>query len=60
MQCNVGQTEKTIRIIAGIAILAAGAVFQSWWGLIGIVPLATGIVRYCPAWQLLGVNTNAR
>ena len=60
MQCNVGQTEKTIRIIAGIATLAAGAVFQSWWGLIGIVPLATGIVRYCPAWQLLGVNTNAR
>lgn len=57
MQCNVNQTDKLIRIIAGVAIIAAGVTFQSWWGAIGLIPLVTGLVRWCPAYQLLGLNT---
>ncbi len=57
MQCNVGQTERIIRIVAGVAIIAAGIMFGSWWGAIGLIPLATGIMRWCPAWTMLGINT---
>jgi len=57
MQCNVGKSERVVRIVAGVAIIAAGVLFQSWWGAIGLIPLVTGLVRYCPAWQMLGVNT---
>lgn len=57
MQCNVGQPERIVRIVVGVAIIVAGVMFQSWWGAIGLIPLATGVVRYCPAWHLFGVNT---
>jgi hypothetical protein len=57
MQCNVGQTERIIRIVAGVAIIAAGIMFGSWWGAIGLIPLATGIMRWCPAWTMMGINT---
>ena len=58
MQCNVGKTERTIRVIAGLAMAGAGIYFQSWWGAIGVVPLLTGVLGYCPPYQLLGINTN--
>ncbi|MCG3201001.1 MAG: hypothetical protein NFCOHLIN_00863 [Gammaproteobacteria bacterium] len=57
MQCNVGQTERIIRIVAGALIIAAGVLFGSWWGVIGLLPLATGLMRWCPAWSILGINT---
>ena len=58
MQCNVGTNERTIRIIVGVAIIAAGVMYQSWWGAIGMIPLVTGFFRWCPAWQVLGINTS--
>ncbi len=57
MKCNVGGTEKSIRIIVGIVIIAAGIFFRSWWGIIGLVPLITGAIGYCPVSQALGINT---
>jgi hypothetical protein len=57
MQCNVGQTERIIRIVAGVVIIAAGVLLGSWWGAIGLIPLATGLMRWCPAWSMLGINT---
>ena len=53
MPTNVGQTERVIRIVAGLLILAAGAYFQSWLGLIGLVPLATGAIGTCPTCHLV-------
>jgi hypothetical protein len=50
MQCNVGGIDRTVRIIIGLIIIAAGIYFQSWWGAIGLIPLATGIFRICPAY----------
>jgi hypothetical protein len=58
MQCNVGKTERIIRVIAGVAIIGIGFLYQSWWGAIGLVPLLTGATGYCPPYQLLGISTN--
>lgn len=60
MQCNVGKTERVIRVIAGVAIIGAGFLYQSWWGAIGLVPLLTGAAGYCPPYQLLGISTNKK
>ena len=58
MQCNVGKTDRMIRKVAGVVIIAAGIYYQSWWGAIGIVPLLTGALRWCPPYQLFGISTN--
>ena len=57
MQANIGKTEKIIRIVVGIAIIAAGVIYQSWWGAIGVIPLVTALINYCPAWSIFGINT---
>jgi hypothetical protein len=58
MKKNVGGAEQIIRIIAGIAILSLAFVGpQSNWAYLWIVPLATGLIGWCPAYRLLGVST---
>lgn len=57
MQCNVGNTDRMLRIIAGVVIVAIGVVTGSWWGAIGLVPIATGLMRWCPAYTPFGINT---
>jgi hypothetical protein len=57
MKKNVGTLDRGLRIIAGLALLALAAA-GSLWGLIGIVPLLTGILGWCPPYQLFGVNTS--
>jgi hypothetical protein len=55
---NVGAVDSVIRIVLGLAIIAAGVIyFGSWWGLIGLVPLATGTIRWCAIYALLKVST---
>jgi len=60
MLCNIGKPERVIRVIAGLAIIAAGVYYQSWWGAIGLVPLLTGATGYCPPYQMLGISTNKK
>jgi hypothetical protein len=57
MKANVGGIDRTLRYVAGIAILGAGLYFKSWWGLIGIVPILTATIRFCPAYLPIGLNT---
>ncbi len=57
MNKNVGSIDRTLRIVAGLAIVSAGVYFQSWWGAIGLVPIATGSMSWCPAYTLLGIKT---
>lgn len=57
MKCNVGKTDKIIRILAGIVIIALGLYFQSWWGVIGVVLLATAAFSICPAYLPFGIST---
>ncbi len=60
MNPNVGNTDRIIRIVAGILLLSAFVFIEGnlrWLGIIGLVPLLTGIFRWCPAYSLLGANT---
>ena len=58
---NEGKLDRVVRIVLGITLLSL--VFfgpQSLWGLIGIIPLVTGILGTCPIYRLLGVDTCSR
>lgn len=60
MQANLGSIDRTIRILAGLGLIAAtlfGAIGA--WGWIGVIPLATGIFRFCPAYLPFGIRTCA-
>lgn len=57
MKKNVGGADKWLRIIAGLVIMALGLIYSSWWGLIGIIPVFTGLTGSCPAYLPLGIST---
>ena len=57
MKCNVGGTDRMIRIIAGVVIILLGFYFQSWWGAVGVIPILTGTFRWCPAYIPFGFST---
>ncbi len=58
MTLNEGNVDRTLRMGAGIVLLAlaAGHVIGAW-GWLGVVPLATGMVGWCPLYRVLGVST---
>jgi hypothetical protein len=61
MNTNVGSIDRAARILLGVALLAAtlfGAI--GVWGWIGVVPLLTGLLQYCPLYTLFGVRTCRR
>ena len=60
MKMNIGNTERLLRIIAGVVIIGLGMYYGSWWGVIGLVPLLTGLSRFCPLYSMLGMNTCKR
>ena len=58
MKQNAGSLDRILRIVAGLVLIglaAPGTV--GVWGWIGVVPLATGLFGFCPAYTLLGINT---
>jgi len=57
MKKNVGGADRAIRVVLGIALLAVGLITQSWWGLIGLVPLLTAGMNFCPLYTIIGINT---
>lgn len=57
MKKNVGGVDRALRIVVGLAIIGAGVFYQSWWGAIGVVPLLTAVVGWCPPYAMLGINT---
>jgi hypothetical protein len=61
MEANVGQTDRMIRAAAGLLLLSLVFVGpKSWWGLVGLVPLLTAAINFCPAYTLLGMNTRGK
>ena len=57
---NVGSFDRVLRILAGVALIAATLLgFIGAWGWIGVVPLATGLFRVCPAYLPFGLSTCA-
>ena len=58
MKLNVGGIDRTLRIVGGLALVALAATGTvGAWGWIGVVPLLTGVVGFCPVYPLLGLNT---
>ncbi len=63
MKLNVGKVDQWIRIIVGIAVLSLIFLLQGnarWWGLLGFIPLLTGIFRFCPLYLPFGIHTNGK
>ncbi len=57
MNKNVGKIDKTIRIVLGLAIVAYGVYAQNLLGLIGLVPLGTAAIGWCPLYPVCGIST---
>ena len=58
MKKNVGGIDRTLRIVIGLVLIGlAASSTVGWWGYIGVVPLLTGLIGWCPPYTLLGWNT---
>lgn len=59
MSCNVGKLERIVRVVVGVGLTSL-AFFgpENLWFLLGLVPVVTGLVGFCPPYALLGIDTN--
>ena len=60
MNANVGTVDRVLRIAVGLALIAFALLSKNEhaaWGWIGVVPVLTGLFKFCPAYTLLGMNT---
>jgi len=58
LTANVGTTDRIIRIVAGLALIALTLMGQiGIWGWLGLVPIATAFLKFCPAYTLFGIRT---
>jgi Protein of unknown function (DUF2892) len=60
MKSNMGTADRVFRIIVGLALLSMIVLLKTdvrWFGLIGLVPLATGLASWCPLYSMLGLST---
>jgi hypothetical protein len=60
MKVNVGRIDRVVRILAGIGILSLVFILEGsarYWGFVGLLPLLTGLFRFCPAYALFGLSS---
>lgn len=58
MQKNIGTIDRSLRIIIGIALISLVFVGpKTPWGWIGLIPLVTALISWCPLYRIVGVNT---
>lgn len=57
---NVGGIDRKLRVAVGIAIIAIGAFYESYWGAVGIIPLGTALIGWCPIYPILGISTSSK
>lgn len=60
MKKNVGKIDMIVRLLIGFGIGAAGLYFNTWWGLLGIIPVMTAFVGFCGLYTLFGISTCPR
>lgn len=60
MKKNVGSVDRLLRIIVGAVIVVWGVYSESWWGLVGLVPLMTGLLNWCPIYLPFNLSTIKR
>ena len=58
MKCNIGRIDRALRISVGLVLVGlAASNVVGVWGWIGIVPLVTGLFKFCPLYPILGINS---
>lgn len=60
MSKNVGSIDRTLRVLLGVVLLSLVVLLDTparWWGLVGLVPLLTGLFSFCPLYSLLGISS---
>ncbi len=57
MTCNMGTADRILRGIVGLTIIGLGFMYDSLWGFLGLVPLFTSLVGWCPAYIPFGIST---
>lgn len=57
MTKNIGKVDKVARIVIGVIFIVLGIMTGSWLGLIGIIPITTAVINWCPLYDLLKINT---
>ena len=57
MKANMGGVDRIIRLLLGIVIAVLGVLYQSWLGLIAIIPLGTALIKRCPLYMPFGIST---
>lgn len=57
MTANVGGIDRILRIVVGVALIAWAVLGGPVWAWIGVVPLATGLIKFCPFYPILGMST---
>jgi len=58
VKANIGTLDRSLRIAAGLFLIVLSLFgVIGWWGWLGVVPLATGLFRFCPAYRLLGISS---
>lgn len=60
MKKNVGSVDRLLRIIVGAVIVVWGVYSECWWGLVGLVPLMTGLLNWCPLYLPFNLSTIKR
>ncbi len=59
MNTNIGGIDRPIRVMAGLAIIFWGVLSTNLWGIVGLIPLVTGAMQWCPAYHLMKISTYA-
>ena len=60
MKTNVTTLDRGLRIVVGLGVITWGIITHNWLGAIGVVPLLTGTIGFCPAYTLLGIGKSCK
>ncbi len=60
MKCNVGPIDRIIRIVIGLVVAVVGVIYSSYWGVVGIGIMATGVFGYCAIYSILNIRTTKK
>ena len=59
MKQNIGNVDRIIRVVIGPGLIALGVYFNNWWGAIGLIPLITAAIGWCPLYVPFGLTTKS-
>ena len=57
MHLNVGGIDQILQIVLGVVICTIGVIYNNWCGLVGLIPLMTGTMNWCPLYNLVGLSS---